>query len=143
MIVVKKDAFPMLKHPIASQLFGANKTWRGFVFLPVTNGVLMWVWAGDDGWWMGALLGFTYVLFELPNSLVKRRLGIPAGAEAENYALLFKLMDKTDSSLGVALVGSWMFSLGFLEGVLLFIVSVMVHMFFSWLLVIWRVKRRF
>jgi len=80
------------------RLLGENKTWKGFfgmiLFTSLWMGVVVYVsrtfnWAGDlsliryeqfrfpfNEWIYGALWGFGYVLFELPNSYVKRRLAI-------------------------------------------------------------------
>ena len=34
---------------------------------------------------MGLLLGFAYAVFELPNSFIKRRVGITPGKTAEGF----------------------------------------------------------
>jgi len=102
------------------RLLGDNKTLRGAVtMIAATIGfvVVEAVLARHVDWarrlslvdfdrvspllW-GALLGGGYVLGELPNSFVKRRLDIPPGAPARAaLAALFWLVDQVDSLIGV------------------------------------------
>ena len=50
---------------------------------------------------LGALLGLAYVLFELPNSFIKRRLEIREGKTAENgWKWTFIWIDQIDSLIG-------------------------------------------
>ncbi|HTY19751.1 MAG TPA: CDP-archaeol synthase [Myxococcota bacterium] len=58
--------------------------------------------------WLGALAGGVAELTELPNSFVKRRLGIAAGATARGpLSVLFYLWDQLDVLLGFWLVVAW------------------------------------
>ena len=94
------------------EVFGKNKTGRGFVVVP---GVCAIAFAfetlllGDKAplkdWPLlgGLLVGFAYVVAELPNSFVKRRLGIPPGAQATQGRAVFFLADHLDSALGCGL----------------------------------------
>ncbi len=87
--VLKYDLLKPLKRPIdgGRRWFGANKTWRGA--LVMFSGVVLatglaWELMPDelrDEPWLvvGALIGAGTVLGELPNSFVKRRLGIGPG----------------------------------------------------------------
>ncbi len=98
------------------RVFGTNKTWKGF--------------AGMIGWttlWMvfiatithnsvfpqtlpsqilfGAAWGLAYVLGELPNSLIKRRLNIAPGSNVSGLRGLFFLwLDQADSAIACAIV---------------------------------------
>jgi hypothetical protein len=50
---------------------------------------------------MGGCLGLSYTLGELPNSFLKRRMGIEPGITLPGFkGLLFSLYDQTDSVLG-------------------------------------------
>ena len=104
-------------------LFGRSKTWRG----PVTvaaGAAATWAlqqralheidaiaaievvdFAMLPGWWFGAALGAAAELAELPNSFVKRRLGIEPGATARGRLsrAVFYLWDQLD-----LLVGYWL-----------------------------------
>ena len=56
-------------------------------------------------WWLGAAAGAAAELSELPNSFVKRRLGIPPGATARGaLAVVFYVWDQVDLLLGYWLV---------------------------------------
>ena len=66
--------------PISVPLFGAHKTWRGFVTgicVGAITGMLMHPFAGVV---FGTLLGTGALLGDLCKSFVKRRIGIPPGA---------------------------------------------------------------
>ncbi len=119
MLAVRDNWLPALRRPLAIKLFGANKTWRGLLLMPSLTAVgacLLWpaeqLWqplgwtspfAGSALWLAGLCGGLGYVLAELPNSFIKRRLGIAAGATPEKGRRLFLAMDQLDSALGAAL----------------------------------------
>jgi CDP-diglyceride synthetase len=105
-------------------LFGRSKTWRGPVAV-AAGAAVVWgfqqrVVDGIDaiaaielvdfarlpGWWFGAALGAAAELAELPNSFVKRRLGIEPGATARGRlsGVVFYLWDQLDLLLGYWLV---------------------------------------
>lgn len=149
MIVIKNDAFQCLKRPISIRLFGVNKTWRGFVFVSFVNAFL--VYSIDFifdlklayAFYIGFMLGFGYMLFELPNSFMKRKLGIQPGEQAESNRILFSLLDKMDSAFGVNLI---YFLAGFVDyqyALLLFVCSSCTHILFSQLLVQLNIKKSF
>jgi len=115
MLAVTRDWVPFLKVPVLQRWFGANKTWRGFVLMPLFSVPGAWlaclaargrpltVDLGSVSFvWLGLVIGFAYVLFELPNSFLKRRMGIPPGGDADRFRLLFLLLDQTDSAVGAA-----------------------------------------
>lgn len=122
MVAVRYQLWPQLAFPIAPKLFGQNKTWRGLVVMPVLGTIGVYISAGLQARlgipvhfaWptsldaLGMLLGFAYILAELPNSFVKRRLGIPEGKRPERARFAFVLADQADSALGCALVYWWM-----------------------------------
>jgi len=150
MILVKKNVLPKLLIPISEPLFGANKTWRGVAIVSVLNAIFFWLvnlciptFTHSEALLFGAILGLLYVLFELPNSWLKRRLGIASGQAATKNAWLFMLLDKSDSALGIALGSKFLFNFTWLEAVQLFFIGVLVHVFFSWLLVVIGIKKRF
>ncbi|MDO4788181.1 MAG: CDP-archaeol synthase [Johnsonella sp.] len=57
---------------------------------------------------LGILLGLAYVLFELPNSFLKRRYGILPGKRGRGARGLFVILDQIDSIAGCALA-VWIF----------------------------------
>lgn len=113
------------------RVFGANKTWRGALGMILCSVIAMVIWGfvchlfplleRDNQFYLnhsntlifniliGALLGIAYILFELPNSFIKRRQGIAPG-KAAYVASSWKYMwlDQMDSLFGCALV-LWLF----------------------------------
>jgi len=103
-------------------LFGASKTFRGPVAvalgaaaafalqgrllhrLDAFASIELVDYAQLPGWWLALLAGAAAELSELPNSFVKRRLGIEAGGTARGgLGVLFYLWDQLD-----LLVGFWL-----------------------------------
>jgi hypothetical protein len=88
--VLRADLAPALKRPISRRLFGENKTWRGA--LVMTGGTTLAAVALDRlpayrrrlpepvaaaaPVVFGGLLGVATWVGELPNSFIKRRIGI-------------------------------------------------------------------
>jgi CDP-2,3-bis-(O-geranylgeranyl)-sn-glycerol synthase len=98
------------------RLFGDNKTVRGFVVMPAATGVAFLVvfvlakHAGASLWpltapqygVLGLVAGTGFMLGELPNSFLKRQLGIAPGAPARGRVLrpLWFAIDRLDSAAG-------------------------------------------
>jgi CDP-archaeol synthase len=101
-------------------LLGRNKTWRGALVMVVATTVFahaqasLWhccEWGrsvslidfdriGPTTW--GVLLGSGYIVGELPNSFLKRRLGVPPGEPGSGWrGPLFWVTDQLDSWAGV------------------------------------------
>jgi len=175
MIVVKFDYLASLKRPLHVGWFGSNKTLRGFVFVPLANG-LVYLWVNFPGGWLlshlspnyqlastlnlgdinllnlvmhqfliGGSYGLFYMLFELPNSWLKRRLGIASGKNSSTNQWLFTLLDKTDSALGVSLIFGFMNDHHFNFGMMFqfFFCAAMLHFAISGLLVVSKIKKSF
>lgn len=106
------------------RLFGDNKTWIGFLGMIICNMFSQAVWGAVCGHFLpglntiyqyhentlglnlaiGALFGFAYVLFELPNSFLKRRFDIPEGKTVRSkVGYVFLAVDQIDSLIGVTL----------------------------------------
>ena len=57
----------------------------------------------QTAWGIGLYLGFAYILAELPNSFIKRRIEIPPGQNVAGFkGSFFMVIDQVDSSLGCA-----------------------------------------
>lgn len=103
-------------------LFGHSKTFRGPVLVAAGTQAIFTLqcqllhrldgfasielvdYAQLPGWWLGLLAGGVAELAELPNSFVKRRLGIePGGTAGGPLATLFYLWDQLD-----VLTGFWL-----------------------------------
>lgn len=117
MVAVKKDILYYFKKPIHQRWFGQNKTWRGFFIMPLAtwpgvllaqalesvfdlNGPLL---REIPSWHLALHLGIGYCLAELPNSFIKRKLGIKEGQTSDRYKWLFVVVDQADSAFGCML----------------------------------------
>jgi len=116
--VLRFNLLRCLKHPIdggrtyrGRRVFGDNKTWRGAlvmlsgtVFATVVLSRVRAYWAllpmpiqAAGPWRFGLLLGLGTVLGELPNSFVKRQLGIAPGGRASSLrGVLLAIYDQGD-----------------------------------------------
>lgn len=153
MILVKKDYLSVLKIPISEKNFGANKTWRGLLLMPllVLLGTLVsrlmdqekyLLGFTHDSWWLFGLgLGLSYVLFELPNSYLKRRMGIAPGKQATSYRPLFIFLDHFDSSLGVGLFYYFIMRIPIVNVVGAVSIGFFVHIIVNYLLYLLKIRR--
>ena len=124
MLFVKKDWLAFLSIPISTKIFGQNKTIRGFIVLPVFGGFWAFVFSFALGPFVdsyavdasiGVGLGVVYLLSELPNSFIKRRLGIANGQRSEKHKWLQMLADKMDSLIGMILFYYFVTPIGIYE----------------------------
>jgi CDP-archaeol synthase len=125
--VITLDLVPQLAQPIDAgrrwrgrPLLGRNKTWRGFVVMPAATAITIATQQRlaarsprlaaiaplargvPPPWIVGAICGAAYVLAELPNSFVKRRLGIAPGTSAPRARTTQYVVDQLDSVVGCA-----------------------------------------
>jgi hypothetical protein len=109
--VLRSDLAPGLKRPICARLFGENKTWRGALVMTTGTTLAAVTLARVPAYRrrlpepvtdvnpviVGALLGFASWIGELPNSFIKRRIGIPPGEQLHSpVGLLFSIVDQAD-----------------------------------------------
>lgn len=138
------------------RLFGDNKTWRGFVVMIPASGcscLLMslvwdvvdaapWPLSSGEYFLIGCLGGLGFMAGELPNSLIKRQLDIPAGAAAANRfsKLFFFLVDQVDSTIGGLAAVSLVISLPVTVCLLLILIGGILHLAVN--VVLWRLRLR-
>lgn len=117
MIAVKADILSYFKKPVHQRWFGQNKTWRGFLIMPLATwpGVLLAqklealfdlnapLMTPYPSFLLALLLGLGYCLAELPNSFMKRKIGIREGQTAIKNKWLFVIIDQADSAVGCML----------------------------------------
>ena len=129
MVVVSKQYWPNLAVAIYSPWFGANKTWRGMITVPVLTALgAICLWPVNtylslnilgqsvfDLFSAGILAGLGYVLAELPNSFIKRRLGIGAGEVPTRGKYIVILADQLDSGIGFSLAYYWYLQLSMVQ----------------------------
>jgi hypothetical protein len=140
------------------RLFGANKTWKGFVVMvpaAMFSFALLGATAGSmaEGLWpltvpqyalLGGCAALGFMLGELPNSFVKRQLGIAPGAapaSAWGRWLCFTV-DRLDSILGMLLVVSLLVPLGWQAWLFVLGVGPAIHWLFNVALYALGVKAR-
>jgi hypothetical protein len=142
MLIVSKNWLASWAVPISTTHFGVNKTWRGIVVMVFATvpGVylaealqvyaepyLLLDFSGQNLFLLGVALGIGYVIPELPNSYIKRRLQIEPGERAKQHTFLFSFFDQVDSAIGCVLV-YWLFlSPPLLFLVLLILLSPLIH----------------
>jgi hypothetical protein len=151
LLIVKGNYLRSLAQPLSIAIFGAGKTYRAFIFMPVICGLSSLLLrsallhAADHLWsfFLGYLLGFIYLLAELPNSYVKRRLKISAGQSHPAYKKLQYVVDKTDSLVPLCIVYYYISGVSFAVATAIFTVSLLIHVFFSWLLFRFKIKQNF
>jgi CDP-archaeol synthase len=109
--VLRADLAPSLKRPISTELFGQNKTWRGALVMtggPVAASLALGrvpayrrrlpdQIADAHPALVGAVLGVSSWIGELPNSFVKRRIGIRPGERRRSMmGLAISIFDQAD-----------------------------------------------
>lgn len=130
-LFIKYNWLPWLYRPIDSgrrfhgkPVFGSNKTWRGILAFGIGSDMAFLVQAGllhrypairhieminyemDYAWIFGFVFGTVALFGELPNSFIKRHLGIQPGmAPPRGFARsFFFVLDQIDILLGVWIV---------------------------------------
>ncbi|MCR8844552.1 CDP-archaeol synthase [Paenibacillus sp. SC116] len=132
------------------RIFGDNKTWHGFMgmilftacwFVAMGWLVDKWAWLKSNSllpwdtyimpyteWMYGMLWGFSYVLFELPNSFIKRRLDIPPGQNRKGWlGICFTFIDQADSVIGCMLATYFFYQPTALEAALFLLIGTTAH----------------
>lgn len=135
MVVVKRKWFKKRANPMdygkelkdGKRIFGNNKTWLGFftmigcsILTHTVWGLICKIFTGMQSMnqlyllhnntvlynvVVGAVMGVAYMVFELPNSFIKRRIDIPDGKTEKGFkGKLFFVIDQLDSMFGVILV---------------------------------------
>ena len=133
------------------RIFGANKTWRGFVVMvpaaglsfvlthsllqPLdTTGQSLWPLSIANFFLLGCWAGFGFMLGELPNSFIKRQVGIAPGAPARHPVAqrICFLVDQTDSVVGGLLAVSLAVPVPAATWICLTVVGAATHLAFNY-----------
>lgn len=149
MVVVKRNLMGFTNESIWIWGFGRNKTWRGFLFVPTVNALIVAAiglivpTGAETPALLGFILGLAYMISELPNSFLKRRLGLPPGETHGRFGLAFSIIDKTDSAIGVVLAYVLLGHATWQTGLWLLLIASLTHVAVSLLLVALRIKSAF
>src|SRR4029453_19263538 len=118
-LCIRFGVLGVLASPISRNLFGANKTYR--VVLCVAVGTAAGFATINPSWLelgegprparlalLGFVVGAAAMAAELPNSFLKRRAGIPPGAQASGMrGIAFHVLDQVDVVFGAWAVIAW------------------------------------
>jgi hypothetical protein len=124
------------------RIFGDNKTWKGFAGMIILSALFGWAFWHNTfsySFLCGAWLGFAYVLFELPNSFIKRRLGKKEGT---NGGMIQTFFDQADSVIGCILLLPLIYPLTIQEAVGILVVATATHYFFNVLLFYMKLRKQ-
>lgn len=144
------------------RLLGGNKQWRGLMAMPVAGAVVfaalarvrdalpawldagMWTLTVWEYAWVGSIAGLAFMVAELPNSFLKRRLNVPPGAapRAPVLAALCFLLDRMDSVLGVLVALSFLVPVPAATWLWSLLLGGFMHWLFSVLLYTLKLKAR-
>lgn len=131
MLFIKTKFYNKHKRPIDNRrsinnkrILGDNKTWIGFGSMVIISGFTHVIWGyilrllnleSKSDYYVkhdnritynlivGLSNGFIYMVSELPNSFIKRRLDIDSGKRANGIkGVLFYIIDQIDSIVGIA-----------------------------------------
>lgn len=142
--------------------FGRNKTWKGFIGMVGFSALTFWlmgIWVSQseslqalslipysqfsqlEQLLLGASCGLGYVLFELPNSFIKRRYNVPPGGNIRGVkGVLFNFFDQSDSVLGCLLFLMLFYQPELPVWIAIFITATLVHYFMNIVLYTLRLK---
>lgn len=173
MVLVKLPVLEGLKTPMdrgrimadGRRLWGDNKTWKGFLGMIVLTAFFMACfhmlyrssdWArsvslipygsfpnlGYSLFW-GAVWGFGYVLFELPNSYVKRRINIDPGKKGGGVAgKVFTVVDQADSVIGCVIFLMLFYRPTLIDALVIVVLATLFHYVINILLYLVGLKKQ-
>ena len=149
-----------------NRIFGDNKTWRGFWIYVVATAIVSVLWGEmcryipaigsyntlytyhENTFFynllIGMIFGASYPLFELPNSFLKRRLGINSGntQKANGWkGNIFRIVDLVDSGIGCLLVWYIIYPIKLWQCVFMIVLSAVTHYGCIWLLCRVKIKK--
>lgn len=143
------------------RIFGGNKTWIGFFGMIVFCALAQAVWGAvclriPDMCYIylrfentplfnlaaGACMGCAYMLFELPNSFIKRRLDIPDGKTVGGAkGRVFFVIDQVDSLFGVAAVYALLYPMPVWQFFLYILLGAVTHISVNSLLFALKIRK--
>ncbi len=121
--LARNNLLESLNRPLNRSLLGENKKWRGLVVEPLMGIPTVWLMQRVESWaaldtmlaldaknpvFLGIFLGLGRILGELPNSFLKRRLGIKPGTHPSRGRIWVALYDQGDSAIPIMMgLGIW------------------------------------
>lgn len=145
------------------RIFGDNKTFKGIFGYVIFNIISSVIWGFICNKFnfenynfffiyytntffynvlIGLLLGLAYSLFELPNSFIKRRLGIAPGKTTQGLKkMFFVFLDQADSIFGCCLIVCIFFNMTFEFYILYVLVGAFTHIIINMLLYFLKLRK--
>jgi CDP-diglyceride synthetase len=141
-------------------VFGPRKTWRGVIIMTTLSAltaraqamaarrsrrlraICPFDYRQVNPWLLGGTLGLGYCIAELPNSFVKRRLGIAPAHTSQRLAWLQYLIDQSDSVAGCLIALRFFYKPTWTEAGLAFATGLTLHVAVDQLMHALGVKRR-
>lgn len=164
--ILKKIQTPIdggKKFKDGKRILGDNKTWKGILGYILFNTVAAIIWgiickyANLNSYnffytnyentiyhnlLIGTLLGIAYSAFELPNSFIKRRIGIESGKTANGLKkYFFVFLDQADSILGCCLVVCIFYRMSIEFYLLYVLIGAITHIAFNMLLYFMKLRK--
>ena len=170
MLFVKIKVLAFLRIPIdggkslnGKRFFGDSKSLLGFIGMVLGTSIAAIIWGaflkymGLEHYNLiyknypntvcfnllsGAAFGFAYMIFELPNSFLKRRFDIDAGARGRFPINIFTFVyDQIDSMIGVMLVLAILARLSFSQYILAIVLGGITHVLVNMILILFKVRK--
>lgn len=89
---------------------------------------------GHSSFILAVILGFGYCLAELPNSFMKRRLGIKEGKTSDRYKWFFVILDQADSAIGCMLAYRLLITISWKLVIMTIVFGTVIHLILNVLL---------
>ena len=170
MLFVKIKVLAFLRIPIdggkslnGKRVFGDSKSLLGFIGMVLGTSIAAIIWGAFLKYMRlehynliyknypntvcfnllsGAAFGFAYMIFELPNSFLKRRFDIDAGARGRFPVNIFTFVyDQIDSMIGVMLVLAIFAGLRFPQYILAVLLGGITHVAVNMILILFKVRK--
>lgn len=146
------------------RILGCNKTWKGFLGMILFGSITTVIWGFicsksnyltlnnyiyvnyqnslSYNLLMGALFGFAYALFELPNSFLKRRLDIKPGKTISGIKKVFFIFfDQADSVFGCVLIICFVYNMSIWFYFLYVLIGAITHILLNILLYLLKLRK--
>lgn len=146
------------------RIFGNNKTWAGFWGMVFFGAIFQLFWgvicyaikplgninelyynySNNPAFNLtaGAIFGFAYAIFELPNSFIKRRLDIAPGKTSGGVkGVFFFIIDQIDSLIGVVMVLNLLSEMSFAKYWLYIFLGALTHIIVNLILYALKIRK--
>lgn len=171
MFFTKTQFYKKHSHPIdnyktwkdGNRIFGNNKTWVGFfsmIIISTTIHILTGLCIDALGLSyisdlyliskntiiyntaIGIMSGFIYMIAELPNSFIKRRVGIEAGKTDKGLkGLIFFIVDQIDSLVGIAILFCIISKISAVKAIQYIILGAITHICINLILYVLKIRQ--